>query len=294
MRQTVRVLTSSSRILTTHAGSLPRPAALADLHGRRSRGETVDGDELRLTKNLIARGIGGLVLGGTERHPELFALISAFGLPYVLTWAHDESGRLPCVGFNHRKATAEATQHLIDLGHRDFAVISAIVKNNDRVRQRLAGITETLDRNGIALLPERLVQAPFSYETGTRALDQFIGNGSRPTAIVCLNDVFAIGAMAACARRNLRVPEQISITGCEDLEIAAMVLPPLTTVRFPTIEMGHHAASYLMTKLAGEEPPLQQLFPTQLVLRHTTAPPPAIVTGGRTKRRQRFADTSPS
>jgi LacI family transcriptional regulator len=100
------------------------------------------------------------VLVGTEHHPELFALISAFGLPYVLTWAHDESRRLPCVGFNHRKATAEATQHLIDLGHLEFAVVSAAVKNNDRVRQRLAGVTEMLERNGLALAPERLVQAP--------------------------------------------------------------------------------------------------------------------------------------
>lgn len=248
--------------------------------------------ELRLTKNLIARGIDGLVLVGTEHHPELFALINAFGLPYVLTWAHDESGRLPCVGFNHRKATAEVTQHLVDLGHREFAVISAVVKNNDRVRQRLAGVTETLERNGLALRPERLVQAPFSYESGSRALDHFLEYASRPTAIVCLNDVFAIGAMAACARRKLRVPDHVSITGCEDLEIAAMVLPPLTTVRFPTVEMGRHAASYLVAKLTGEGPPLQQMFPTQLILRSTTAPPPAIASRAHAKNRRRLADAS--
>lgn len=229
--------------------------------------------ELRLTKNLLARGIDGLVLVGTEHHPELFALVNSFGLPYILTWAYDESGRLPCVGFNHRKATAEATQHLIDLGHGEFAVISAITKNNERVRQRLAGVTETLEQNGLTLPAERLVEAPFSYASGRAALERFVATGAPPTAVVCLNDVFAIGAISGCASLKLQVPQDISITGCEDLEIASMVLPPLTTVRFPTVEMGREAGSYLVAKLAGQEPPLQQVFSTQLIVRATTCAP---------------------
>jgi LacI family transcriptional regulator len=177
------------------------------------------------------------------------------------------------VGFNHRKATAEVTQHLIDLGHRAFAVISAITANNERARQRLTGVTETLERSGLSIPADRLVEAPFSYKSGREALEAFVAHGEQPTAVVCLNDIFAIGAMSACTSLQLRVPTDISITGCEDLEVASMMNPPLTTVRYPTTEMGRDAGAYLISKLAGQEPPLQRIFATLLIVRATTAAP---------------------
>ena len=95
----------------------------------------------------------------------------------------------------------------------------------------------------------------------------------RPTAVVCLNDVLAIGAMAECRAMGMEIPRDVSITGCEDLEVAAMVPPGLTTVRYPTSEMGHCAGTYLLGKLRGEPVPEQQVFETELVVRGSTGPP---------------------
>ena len=229
--------------------------------------------ELRLTRNLIERGIDGLVLVGTEHRPELFALLHDFGIPYVLTWAHDETGQLPSVGCDHRKAMAGLTQYLLELGHRDFAVISGITKNNDRVRQRLAGVLDTLEAAGVKTPRERIVEGPFSYRAGQAAMETFLAMERAPTAVMCLNDVPAIGAMSACNAAGLRVPGDISITGCVDLEVASMVQPPLTSVHFPTADMGHYAGIYLLAQINGAEVRKQQVLPTRLVVRGSTAPP---------------------
>ena len=236
--------------------------------------------ELRLTKNLIERGVDGLLLVGTEHRPEVFALINAFEIPYVLSWADDETGQLPTVGCHHRKAMAEMTQYLVDMGHREFAIISGLTKNNERVRQRLAGVTETLERNRLQVPAGRIVEAPFSYASGERAMRQFLDHDVAPTAVVCLNDIPAIGAMSACRAMGVSVPEDVSITGCVDLEVASMVQPQLTTVHFPTAEMGHYAGVHLLARLTGAPIPLQRMFPTRLVIRGSTRPPKAAPASG--------------
>lgn len=229
--------------------------------------------EVRLTKNLIERGVDGLVLVGTEHLPELFNLINGFRIPYVLTWAYDETGRLPCVGFDNRKATSRITEYLIELGHAEFAVISGITKGNERVRGRLAGVRETLESHGLSLTRDRVVEASFSYENGRAALRKFMSGRRRPTAVVCLNDVFAIGAMAECNEMGLKVPYDVSVTGCEDLEVASVVTPALTTVHFPTIELGQYAGAQIIARLAGQDFPMQQVFPADLVIRASAGPP---------------------
>lgn len=229
--------------------------------------------ELRLARNLIERGVDGLVMVGTEHRSELLKMLSAIEIPYVFSWADDETGQLPTIGCNHRRAMAEITQYLIDLGHRDFAVVSGVTRNNDRVRQRLAGVVETLEASRIHLAPERIVEVPFSYTDGEHAMRQFLRRGGPPTAVVCLNDVQAIGAMSACRSLHYKVPEDVSITGCVDLDVASQVQPALTTVHFPTVEMGHFAGAHLLAQLAGETAPMQQRFPTQLVIRGSTRPP---------------------
>lgn len=96
--------------------------------------------EHRLARTLIERGVDGLVLLGTEHEPELYALIERFRLPYVLTWALEEDGRHTCVGFDNRAAAGRLTEHLLALGHRDFAMISGTTANNERARERALGV----------------------------------------------------------------------------------------------------------------------------------------------------------
>ena len=230
--------------------------------------------EMRATRALIARGVDGLVLVGTTHHPDLFATIEAHGVPYVLSWALDKDGRHPCVGFDNRGAAMRLVKYLVELGHRRFAMISGLTANNERALERRDAVREALAARGIALPPSRLVEEPFTLNAGREGLAQVLhGREAPPTAVICGNDVLAIGAIAECHARGLRVPQDISVTGFDDMEIAALINPSLTTVRFPTRELGSLAAQHLLARLGAKTVPLCRELPVELVVRESTAPP---------------------
>lgn len=229
--------------------------------------------ETRHVRALIGRGVDGLILTQVLHEPELHRLLEKFRTPHVFTWAYDSSGRLPAIGFDHRRATSQITRYLLDLGHRAFGVISTPIRDNKNAQDRLAGVVETLETAGIKMPPDRICEAPFSYAKGGEAFRAIASGTVLPTAVVCLNDVLAIGAMAEARVMGIKVPDDISITGCEDLEVASAVTPALTTVRYPTWEMGHFAGVHLLARLNGEIPQGPREFPTELVVRQSTAPP---------------------
>lgn len=231
--------------------------------------------EVRATRALIERGIDGLVLLGTSHHPSVFRMIGTNRIPYVLTWALDPNGTHPCVGFDNRAAAMRVAEHLLDSGHRDFGMISGLTAHNERARERVEGMRAALAARGVRLPDYRIVEKPFTPGAGREGLREITGKPPCPTAIICGNDILAIGAMAECHALGLQIPEDISITGFDDMEFASLVTPGLTTVRFPTAELGIYAARHLMRKLAGEAVEVRRELPIELVVRGTTAPPRA-------------------
>jgi LacI family transcriptional regulator len=231
------------------------------------------GVEARVTRTLIERGVDGLVLLGTTHHPDIYRMIGANGVPYVLTWAFDESGNHPCVGFDNRAAAMRITNYLLDLGHRRFAMISGITAQNERAQERLAGVRAALAARGITLPAERVVEKPYTHTGGREGLREVMAGRGQPTAVICGNDVLAIGAVAECHERGLAVPADVSITGFDDMEIAALMTPALTTVHFPTSDLGAYAANHLLLRLEGKAVDLRCKLPTELVVRASTAAP---------------------
>lgn len=230
--------------------------------------------EVRATRALIERGVDGLVLLGTTHHPGLFPMIEAHQIPYVLTWALDESGRHPCVGFNSRTAAIQLANYLLDLGHREFAMISGVTAHNERAKERLDGVRAALATRGVRLPAARVVEKPFTLSAGREGLREVMVGEALPTAVICGNDVLAIGAVAECNAQGIAIPQQMSITGFDDMEIASLMTPGLTTMHFPTTELGTYAAHHLLSRLAGKSvDPLREL-PVELIVRGTTAPPP--------------------
>lgn len=229
--------------------------------------------EARVTRALIERGVDGLVLLGTSHHPSVFRMIDAHQVPYVLTWALDPSGRHPCIGFDNRAAAIRVTRHLLELGHRDFAMIAGIAEGNERARERVEGVREALAASGLGLGPGRLVEKSFSLAGGRDGMRELLQTTPRPTAVICGNDVLAIGALAECQALGIAVPGELSLTGFDDMEIAAAISPGLTTVHFPTAELGGYAAQHLIARLAGEPFEARVELPVDLVVRRSTAPP---------------------
>lgn len=231
--------------------------------------------EARVTRALIERGVDGLVLLGATHHPAVLRMLDTQRVPYILTWALDPSGRHPCVGFDNRAAGVSITRHLLDLGHREVAMISGVIAGNERAFERLEGVRQALAQRGLSLPAERIVQKPYTLSAGREGVRELLRVRPRPTAILCGNDVLAIGALAECQAAGLAVPREISVTGFDDLEIAAVVTPPLTTVHFPTAELGSSAARNLLARLAGKPFEMRTELPVELVVRASTAPPAA-------------------
>jgi LacI family transcriptional regulator len=229
--------------------------------------------ELKVTRSLIERGVDALVLVGAEHDPELFALLADLGIPYVLTWSLDASGQRPSVGFDNHLAARRVADYLADIGHREIAVISGETAGNDRVRERLHGVRDALAARGIALPPQRVLERPYRLAAGREAMQAILKLTPRPTAVICANDILAMGAVMECHAQAVAVPAAISVTGFGDLEAASILTPALTTVRVPMHKLGYAAALQILIRLKGEAGVPMTELAVDLIVRGTTAPP---------------------
>jgi LacI family transcriptional regulator len=209
--------------------------------------------ESDVLRGIVERGVDGVVLVGTDHSEDVFALIRRHDLPCVLTWSLDEGQQRDCVGFSYFDAAYRMARLVVEYGHTRIALCVGHSTRNERVRARVAGTRAALRESGIDLPPERILEEDFSYDGGMRAVRAIAELSPRPTVLVCGNDVLAIGAIGECRRLGLRVPEDLSITGADDIEIAALIEPALTTLRVPTVEIGERAARRIVSLIAREE-----------------------------------------
>lgn len=222
--------------------------------------------------NLVSNGVDGIVLVGTEHRQACYDLLARKRIPYVLAWAWHENSPHPMIGFNNASAAWKITTHLLDLGHREFAMISGSTTANDRARDRVAGVRAALSARGLTLDDDLLLERPFDLGQGANAFRMLVDRPRRPTAIICGSDLFACGAVFEARRLGVDIPGDVSITGFDDTDLAASVTPALTTIRTPRMEMANLAASHLLDRLHGKTPEPQELD-VELVLRESTAPP---------------------
>ncbi len=230
--------------------------------------------ELKEGRLLLERGAEALVLVGEHHRPELYELLVQFDIPFVNTYVHDPGSTFPSAGFDNSAAAAKAAQHLVHLRHVNFCVISGITKDNDRTTKRLEGIRGELSRNGIELQASMIVESSYSISGGRRACALLLSRkGPQPTAVICGNDVLALGALIECEARGLDVPGDISVVGFDNLEFSMHSNPPLTTIDIPAEEMGANAAKYVLETLSGNDVPRHNPVDVQLILRDSSAPP---------------------
>ncbi len=229
--------------------------------------------ETSVVEAMISRGVDGIALVGLEHRKKTFALLERAQMPYVLTWNYGPS-KQPCVGFDNREAGFLVADYLIRLGHRNFGVIAGETKGNDRAAARLAGIREALAKARIPLPNTSVVERPYSIGGGRDGFSILLSKRPRPTAILCGNDILAIGAMHEARGRHIAVPEEISITGFDDTPLAAIFEPSLTTVHFPMAEVGLNAAIHLLNALGVSDEVPESELPLRLVVRDSTIQPP--------------------
>lgn len=229
--------------------------------------------ETRIAGQLVEHGVDAFVLVGLDHQQGLFSLLEDYGRPYVLTWGVDPLQRHPSIGFDNHAATYQAARHLIGLGHRRIGLLSAPLPGNDRARARGEGLRDALAEQGLALDERHVAYAPISLAAAEAGMARLLAAPDRPTAIVATNDVFAVGAMMACRKAGVRIPQDMSITGVDNTDLGATQTPGLTSVATPITEIGRAAADQLVARLEGQACAPFQALPVELVHRGSTAPP---------------------
>ena len=230
-------------------------------------------EELNEVKMLLRQGVDALLLVGSRHDPALLQLLAEKGVPYVNCWAWDADSSQPFIGFDNRKAARKIADYLLDLGHVDLAVIAGRTENNDRASDRVLGIKDAIEARNLQLAPEKIIERSYSVKQGREAMRLLLQMDSLATAVLCGNDILAMGAVAECQASGIRIPDEISIAGFDDLDVSSQIKPALTTIHVPSVEMGEDAADYLVAKIRQEPlaPPVE--METRLMVRETTAKP---------------------
>jgi LacI family transcriptional regulator len=233
--------------------------------------EALESEQLR---TIVGRGADGVLLIGYHRSDAIYEFLAKRSVPFVVAWSFDLKQPYPAVGFSNRHAMAELARLVIRQGHRNIACISAPVAANDRASERVEGIKAAMLEAGISEDHLLLTQTAYGVEAGEIAFRSTLANAPNTTAVMCVNDVLAIGALRAAKELGLRVPEDISITGFDDIELAMLADPSLTTVHVPHREMGRRAASMLIQMLDQGEACESVELPTDIRLRRSLGPNP--------------------
>jgi LacI family transcriptional regulator len=220
---------------------------------------------------LVARGADALLLIGYDRSPDLYDFLSKRAVPTLVAWSYSEGQDQPAIGFDNCAAMAELARIVIGHGHRNIACISAPTASNDRARSRVEGIRQAMFEAGLDGKAMTLIETPYAIENGETAFRQVMAAAPDTTAVMCVNDVLAIGALRAAREMGLDVPGDVSVTGFDDIEIAMLAEPSLTTVHVPHREMGRRAAGMLIAMLRDREKPASVKLPTDIRLRRSLA-----------------------
>ncbi|GAA1118966.1 LacI family DNA-binding transcriptional regulator [Arthrobacter flavus] len=235
---------------------------------------TPEGELLQI-RALRAQRVGAIILAGSgytdaQTEKQLEAELGAF---------QASGGRVAVIG--RHQITADAVlpdnraggltiaSHLIELGHRRIVVLAGPADLNT-VSDRLAGIMDAFADAGITSDTVTVIHTPFTREGGLTGTDQALHDCPAATAIIALNDVMAIGSLSALRRRGIRIPEDVSVSGFDDITVAADVGPSLTTIRIPMTRIGEQAMEMVLAAKVSR--PRRKKTGHELVIRDSTGP----------------------
>lgn len=231
--------------------------------------------DLKLPALLHEHGIADcLILAGTN-YPNLIEAVERAGIPYVF-FGTNLVGAAPNPGFDQAgssevQGAREATRYLVRLGHQRICYIGDI--SQPWFERRYRAYAEVMTGAGLEPLAQTVRLSPDNFQNGFSSVEAVLGNGVPVTAIFAGSDHIALGAWEQLRRRGLRVPEDVSLMGFDDIPDARMTLPPLTTVHVPFLEIGRELARLAIEKAASPRVPLPEaVLPAELVLRGTTWP----------------------
>ncbi len=240
-------------------------------------------------QRLLAWRVEGLFLmtGGRVIAPKILAMLNGTGIPFVKGGVHHPDDTCVCIDFDNYEAGVLLARHLTGLGHRHVGVLAA-GKNNHQANERIRGIKDVLKEAGLklpALHIVRAVNADVGLAAGYRYTARLLEQKASITAIICMNDLLAVGALRYLHENKVAVPQTLSVTGFDDLcldsltnpenRLGAFVSPSLTTIHTPLYDMGRATIKVLVDMIESPDtsrPKQTTTFSPHLIIRESTGP----------------------
>lgn len=222
---------------------------------------------------MIERRVDGIAIFTSEMDDQSAGMLLRHKIPVVTLAQGLRGNSFHTVFVDHRPGIAKAVQHLAQLGHTEIAFIAG-PHDLWSAQRRLELFREAMSQNGLPLPAERVAEGDGRLEGGAMALKQLLKLKQRPTAVICFNDLMALGALKTANEANLRVPKDLSLIGLDDLQIVSLASPPLTSIQIPRTEIANQTFQILWS--ATRDPQFEKrecVLKTKLVVRQSTASP---------------------
>jgi len=228
-------------------------------------------NEVQLINLFQEKRIDGVIFNGPWRSAPLILRMKSAKLPFVITWQKVKDKEVNFVAFDNFRSAYRSVEYLIGLGHRRIGMIAGKFSVSERALVRWQAYRKCLGDHDLAYDPKLVLEKGYSFSDGKEAMAHLLCLPSPPTAVFCGNDVLAIGAMVEAKESGMKIPEDLSVAGFDDMEISAFYDPPLTTVAVPAYEMGRMAAKILIENIRGQsQAPQQYVLEANLIVRGST------------------------
>lgn len=222
-----------------------------------------------ITRIVKGRRVDGIVLLSSRRHDPVVAFLHDEKFPYVLIGRSDEYQDVLSVDNDNVQAAFDATNHLIDLGHTRIGFVSGpshLVVSLDRLK----GYQQALEKASLPANKHWVVESEFLQESGYRAISMIMNQPERPTALVVIDDIVAVGVLRGLTEAGYSIPKDISIIGFNNISMAELTNPPLTSVDIGIYQMGVTASQALLRQIQNEGTVNSRLVvPHRLILRES-------------------------
>lgn len=228
------------------------------------------GSRIQESMNLMGeRRVDGLIIVSVELHEPAMESLLSLDVPYILISTKTKREDAPYIKVDDERAAYTAVKYLIDHHHRTIGMAGANPEDPIAGAPRINGYIQALLDHGIKVDLNLIQAGDFSFESGKQAMQAFLENQAKITAVFCASDEAALGIISACFERQISVPEDLSVVGYDNSKVSSMSIPPLTTVAQPLYEMGRAGSSKLMDAIIHHTSIESQVIAHELVVRQS-------------------------
>ena len=214
-------------------------------------------EELEAARKLLGMGADAFILSGAHHHDELLGIFERRGIPFVFTSVWDLACGSPTIGYDNFELAKQAVEYLARKDHKEIAIVHGPLDESDRTRARKAGAASASSNCVCA----EFFETELSVAGGKVVTKHILSLNKTYSAILCFSDVLALGVYFGLQEAGIRIPDDLSVMGFDNLDWSGHIVPPLTTIDLPAGEMGTSVASELMNHMESrEEIKSKQLF----------------------------------